>query len=1507
MAVEHIFDTTYFARRGDKASAAYASNDYRVIIGSNSGTVSVTNTSELEIYDPGLKLTWDGDQDRFTNAIMGATLSFTSRMDNAQLTTWEQMLDLPEGDVFCLFFNDEDGAPYWYGHLVIEDCSIRVEAEYHRVDITFTDGLAALRGEPWRDDNTDLPYSGFKKLSFYLREIINKLPGFAAYKDYVLNYLSESSIPMIREIGLPLAVICEDGEPDYVYDETDYIFDKCRVRADSFNVPKKQVDRIRELEAAQDFMNTADVLEDICKTFGATACIFDGFLNIACRHDIATTGGYLVFAGKYSYNPNTDSWTLATGGYSSVTRHFVDNFVEFRAGAVRKRTLPIAQVNLTHEEGGSDYLAAFGYFLNPNISYVDLDGAIFYQQLLQSSGSSGPMSVTQGSNTIDGNRHDLFLNFRNSADYESGTPVVDLPFYKYPADRTGYLGFEPSTMDDLELSSGEAIRLNFGGNAKFTHQTTVDATPDELVGSVLIARFRVQFTTTDDVGYRLSRTVHTHVDSNGSQDFIRINLGAGDNVDKYFFRKLYNDLEWLKDDHADYEDDGWFEVIVPHGDSDNSGDTWGATIHTLTQEYDGQLSYAPIGTKIQGDNDGAGVILTGAGAGSGTWHHWFRDIIDFELPYGDNDATLSFEEFYIEMGFSMFRANNGPRPNTSAQGGQGNFTEWSNENPTWRSENADGSGGVGTAPSTNLTYSRSPDYIHMTGLRVTQGDGSESSDLVTKITGGDGYEILNIGSSRLGSRVGYGNPHINNILELQKKDGSGSGDFVSPETFWQYCKWMGHRGDEISAISNEKYDSLHAYVAESFLQIFGQTVAYYSLSIKPKNITGGTNDYEMLKNPFMCLVTNQLRDEKDESEVLMPLSYSWTMNEGVQGDFLVVGSTRSLSTTSIDYAGGRPNRGVGGIVGLPTGVDVIRPVFQSRNVTNNISIDADTGQVTGITVNTGSTVFDADKVSQGTVNKFTDAGGLQKLGHISGDGDGLTSITVKTGSTVFNADKVSDGVINKFTTRAGQQKLNQISINSSGSQITGINLENDSISALKISPTQGRAWATANQVSQIDVNKDDVDDLQDDVTNISSKVDLISISQQHNLDDTKNRAGNIIIDAQNPTSGLTGFNVKSGATPLNADQVDQTNTTNKFATQVQINKVNHLTVSESVNLNTVNTKTGFITANAQGAGDPGIVELECAGTASIVTLLNVGETSSFKKLTAGERSNKLDHISGDPHGGGIMSFTVKSGSTPLNADQVDDSSTTKKFTDSTGNTKLSYINIGTTGITGFTNDDGATVSLDIFDELMAEQRGGQTGEKIVTVGSDGHFSEVADGTASQVLRTDGSGTLSFASQTFPVACVSGRVTTAFQGVYYYGSSSFGWNYPIWQSINFNNNTGNPYARNVIDDYAHCGIVCPMGLKNLRVYGTVRNDSGTENIILFLGKVAPPNGSSSTMVLTELGTSTVTVSTRDRHYDVDFSTTGAVAAGELIFIGIGRASTTSGTRYINFSLSIQGTL
>ena len=204
----------------------------------------------------------------------------------------------------------------------------------------------------------------------------------------------------------------------------------------------------------------------------------------------------------------------------------------------------------------------------------------------------------------------------------------------------------------------------------------------------------------------------------------------------------------------------------------------------------------------------------------------------------------------------------------------------------------------------------------------------------------------------------------------------------------------------------------------------------------------------------------------------------------------------------------------------------------------------------------------------------------------------------------------------------------------------------------------------------------------------------------------------------------------------------------------------------------------------------------------------------------------------------------------------------------------------------------------------AQNRTGQTGEKVLTIDDAGAFQEVTDGTVNQVLTTNGSGVVSFSSQLVQLASLSARVTTFYLNNYYYGNSSYGWNYPIWSGITFNNTQGNPYARQIADDYAHCGILVTHDMSSVQVTGTIRNDSSSDNLGVILIKASRPNGSASNMVGTEVGSTTVTVGTQDRHYNFTFTGT-SVDRGELLFLGINRTAGSQTTRYVNFTATIVG--
>ena len=208
--------------------------------------------------------------------------------------------------------------------------------------------------------------------------------------------------------------------------------------------------------------------------------------------------------------------------------------------------------------------------------------------------------------------------------------------------------------------------------------------------------------------------------------------------------------------------------------------------------------------------------------------------------------------------------------------------------------------------------------------------------------------------------------------------------------------------------------------------------------------------------------------------------------------------------------------------------------------------------------------------------------------------------------------------------------------------------------------------------------------------------------------------------------------------------------------------------------------------------------------------------------------------------------------------------------------------------------------------VATQDRSSQTGNKVLLIDTSGNFTEVSDGTSNQVLTTDGSGALSFAGTRVYIAALSGRVSSFIVNNYYFGNSSYGWNYPIWSSITFNNAQGNPYARNIPDDYAHCGILCTHAMSSVDVTGSIRNDSSTDNLSVILIAADRPNGSSSNMVGTEVGSTDVTITTQDRH--VNFTIDGgSVARGKLLFLGIARTAGSQATRYINFTATINGTL
>jgi hypothetical protein len=183
----------------------------------------------------------------------------------------------------------------------------------------------------------------------------------------------------------------------------------------------------------------------------------------------------------------------------------------------------------------------------------------------------------------------------------------------------------------------------------------------------------------------------------------------------------------------------------------------------------------------------------------------------------------------------------------------------------------------------------------------------------------------------------------------------------------------------------------------------------------------------------------------------------------------------------------------------------------------------------------------------------------------------------------------------------------------------------------------------------------------------------------------------------------------------------------------------------------------------------------------------------------------------------------------------------------------------------------------------------------------------SDGSAGQFLKTDGSGNLSFASasgggsaNSYVLLSSSTRVPLYWGQRYYWGSTSYGWNTDSAFSY------ATTSATSIVDDYAHLGVVAPTDISTLKIFATLRNDTSSDDVEVYVYKGSRPNGSSSSITLTELIDVSVSM-TQDLHHNADGTKTSAgISAGDLIFVAFRRTTTTNATQYLNASWTLHAT-
>jgi hypothetical protein len=136
---------------------------------------------------------------------------------------------------------------------------------------------------------------------------------------------------------------------------------------------------------------------------------------------------------------------------------------------------------------------------------------------------------------------------------------------------------------------------------------------------------------------------------------------------------------------------------------------------------------------------------------------------------------------------------------------------------------------------------------------------------------------------------------------------------------------------------------------------------------------------------------------------------------------------------------------------------------------------------------------------------------------------------------------------------------------------------------------------------------------------------------------------------------VTSVNSETGAVVLDADDISDATTTNKFTTQTDIDKLAGIETGAEVNtVDSVNTQTGAVVLDADDIDDS-------TTTNKFTTQTDIDKLAGIE---SGAEVNTVDSVNGE------------TGVVVLDADDIDDTSTTNKFTTQTDIDKLAGIEAG---------------------------------------------------------------------------------------------------------------------------------------------------------------------------------------------------------------------------------------
>ena len=443
----------------------------------------------------------------------------------------------------------------------------------------------------------------------------------------------------------------------------------------------------------------------------------------------------------------------------------------------------------------------------------------------------------------------------------------------------------------------------------------------------------------------------------------------------------------------------------------------------------------------------------------------------------------------------------------------------------------------------------------------------------------------------------------------------------------------GTTGQVLAKASNDDYDT--------------EWVDYNTLYITVRNVSGGT----LLKGTPVhdsgtTSSTPDVIAADASSAAAMPATY--VLNEDIannsEGQAIIVGIIENVDTSSFSAGDVIYVASGGGFTNVkPTGTNLI------QNLGVVIKSSASTGS--GVVLGAGRS-NDLPNIPDGQT----------WIGNASGVPTATTLADVATTGTATSLTDISSAGSGSIITTAERNKLNNIEDNADVTDAT--NVTSSLVSATAISAGD----KTAIQ-SNLDVDPSGTDNSTD--VSLAGAYDYITIAGQTI---TRGQVDYTTDISNTPT-------IPSALSDLTGTSDDITEgTTNLFLTSAEEAKLGFISVTQAVDLDTM--ESDIATNNAKVSNVT--TDLSTTTAASSVTVNSSdgtdatisAATTTVAGVMSGADKTKLDGISAGAEVNAVDSVNTQTGAVVLDADDIDDTSTTNKFTSTSDISKLSGIEAG---------------------------------------------------------------------------------------------------------------------------------------------------------------------------------------------------------------------------------------